>query len=205
MGTLSSTTSGSIDVFQPGVTIDFFVHPSPPWRIGQTITLRAYVTMDGAPSPGHPVTFYFAIGTTVIWSGTATTDHNGEASLTMSMPAGAGCRIGSFYATEDIYGTRSSTIEGAVNRRTRFTNVSIPTRVRTKGSFTVSGVLEVETEPDRWAGYGGKPVRIRIPEINVDETVTTASDGSFSRTYTAPDTPTRLTVIFEFAGEPSTR
>lgn len=205
MGTLSSSASGSITVFQPAVSIDMAVIPPQPWRIGQTVTLKAYVTMDGAPSPGHPVTFYFVVGGTVVWTGTAVTDANGEATLTMTIPSAAGCRIGTFYATEDIYGTRSATVEGAVNRRTRFSNVVIPSRVRTKATFTVSGVLEVETEPDRWAGYGAKPVRIRIPEINVDETVTTAPDGSFSRTYVAPDTPTTLTVIFEFAGEPSTR
>jgi hypothetical protein len=199
----------SITVYAVAITIE--VSPKAPWTAGQTLTIRATLTKDGAPWAGETISFIFAspeqdtlprIDTTVI--GSAVTDANGVASFNWTVPwkidtAQVPCRkfnyVGAWHQPSGAYKWYGP---GAIAFPTRI-SITAPDRVAPNQSFTISGKLEYESDSGVWSPLAGKTVSLYYNTTKIAD-VTTASDGTYSATASIPTSGT-YTLKASYAGE----
>mgnify|MGYP001626220879 CR=1 FL=1 len=199
----------SITVQAVAVTVD--VSPKYPWTAGQTITITATLTKDGAAWPGETVTFIFGspaqdtlpeISTTEI--GSAVTGADGKAVLTYTIPWSVGgaqvpCRrinyYGAWHKPSNVYKWYGP---GAIAFPTRI-SITAPDKVAPGQAFTISGKLEYQNTPTTWAGLAGKTVSLYYDTTKIAD-VTTGSDGSYSASASIPSSGT-YTLKAVYAGE----
>jgi hypothetical protein len=184
------------------VTVALTVTPSPPWTAGQSITLKATVKKDGSPYSGVTVRFRWFTGTTSKDIGDVVTDTNGVATITWTIPwkidtTTVPCTTSTVYAYELVSGAYAS-VSGQVAYNTRL-SISAPDTVPAGSYFTISGKLEYESASGVWSGLAGKTVSLYYNSTKIAD-LTTASDGSYSKTDVTITTPRTYTLKASFAG-----
>jgi len=187
------------------VELTLEISPAPPYLAGQTITLTARLTVDGVPWAGATVTFYrehppafFEV------IGSATTDADGYASLTHTIPWRTArdylipCHTVNFYAREPTTPVMSAPFPAAIAFPTRI-SISAPDTVRQGEVFTVSGVLEYESDAGVWSALADRTVEIYY-NGTLAGTTTTTTDGSYSLSLSI-DVSGTYTLRAYYAGE----
>jgi hypothetical protein len=190
------------------VKVTLTITPIPPWTAGQSITLKATVTKNGAPYAGASVLFQWMNADTG-WGdiGTATTDSSGVATRTWTVPwtwtgltgtSTVPCKTNTARAIErasGVYGTSS----GRVAYPTRL-SITAPSTVAPGQSFTISGKLEYQDTPTTWKGIGAnRKITLSYNTTKIAD-VYTASDGSYSYSTSIPTSGT-YGLNAEYAGE----
>jgi hypothetical protein len=185
------------------VSVALSVTPSPPWTAGDSITLTATVLKDGSAWAGATVNFrmYFNAKSSII--GSKTTGSDGKASLTYTLPWSADgvtipCKTIGFDAYEVSTATASKLVTGNVAYPTRI-SISAPSTVSPGEPFIISGTLEYQSASGVWSGLAGKTVSLYYNSTKIAD-VTTASDGSYSKTGVTITTPGTYTLKASFAG-----
>lgn len=195
-------TSETKGITASAVTVALQVSPRSPWTAGQTITLKATVESDGAPYPSVIVAFY-AGPEGGIWHqiGTSTTDSNGIATLTWTIPWKMNTDIFPSHILYFIAGSQgawSDPLMGVCAYPTRI-SISAPDRVAPGQKFTISGKLEYESEPDVWSPLAGRTISLFYNTTKIAD-VTTGADGSYSAEASIPESGT-YTLKASYAGE----
>ena len=130
-----------------------------------------------------------------------TTASGGTFSASWTVSYGLGCTTKYFRAYHPGTGTWSNAQSMKIAYNTRVSITPSKTVVAPGESFTLSGKLEYEsTGAGVWAGLGGRTVSI-YRDTTLLGTATTASDGSYSFTTTAPTTAGTYTYKVVYAGE----
>jgi len=187
------------------VTVTLDVSPSPPWIAGQTLTFVATVTRDGLPWAGTLVIFVLrdVDGVNIGSIGTATTNVEGKASLTWTIPWKIGdttlpCHTLKFHATEQTSITVSNWVSGACAFPTRI-SILAPDSIAPGETFIITGKLEYESAEGVWSGLAGRTVSLFYNATHITD-VTTETDGSYTASASIPETGT-YTLKASFAGE----
>jgi hypothetical protein len=185
------------------VTVTLAITPSPPWTAGQAITLTATVLTDSSPWAGRTVNFRIYYDANVITIGSKTTGSDGKATLSYTIPWKIGtvtipCKTVYFDCVEYETSTASSPISGKVAFPTRI-SISAPDSVIVNQYFTISGMLEYQSDSGVWSGLGGKTVSLFYNGTKIAD-VTTGSDGSYSKS-TAISSPGTYTLKASYGGE----
>jgi hypothetical protein len=189
-----------------GVTLqNFTVSPAAPWTAGQTITLRVQSVQDSTPRVGKKIQFTIMDMDTGEWAVLveATTGSDGYAQASAAIPWTVGSSVipcGNIYlrAYDVEAGVYSPAKPGAVAYPTRI-SISAPDQVAPGQTFTISGKLEYQSSPTAWAGLAARTVSLYYNGNKIAD-VTTASDGSYSKSASIPTSGT-YTLKASYAGE----
>lgn len=188
-------------------TVEFTleISPAPPYLAGQTITLKATVTVDGVPWADARVVFGVQVPGLegAIPIGDVATDVNGVATLTWTIPwelngVTVPCKTATWGALLVETMQTSNTVSGAVAYPTRLT-ISAPGTVPTGGTFEIYGFLSYESSPDVWSPIAGATV-ILYYNTTLIGSVTTDTDGRYSIHASIPAAGT-YTLKAVYAGE----
>jgi hypothetical protein len=195
-----NAVSGTKAITVATVSVKLEVSPAPPWTAGQTVTLKATVTRNGAPLPGVLVVLYVAQRT---WHEIArlTTDSNGVVTTTWTIPWTIDTDPLPCYTIYFIAGSQGVWSNQPTGKCAYPTRISItaPDKVAPGASFTINGKLEYESASGVWSGLGGRIVSLLYNTTKIAD-VTTASDGSYSATASIPTSGT-YTLKASYAGE----
>ena len=170
---------------------------------GETVTFTGTVKIDTTGWGGVPVDIYMGDSATStptkIASGT--TASGGTFSINWTVSYTLGCTTKYFRAYHPGSGTWSNARSMKIAFNTRISITPSKSVVAPGESFTLSGKLEYEsTGAGVWTGLGGRTVSI-YRDTTLLGTATTASDGSYSYTTTAPTTAGTYTYKAVYAGE----
>ncbi|UQZ90126.1 hypothetical protein C4J81_13320 [Deltaproteobacteria bacterium Smac51] len=191
----SKTIDIDVDTSGIGSTYDLTLTSSPPSpKPGDTVTISAALAKDGLPASGETLTLSLVTGDGTILTGTATTDANGEASLTFNA------------------GNNNATLKVAVGSPTELYSENIDITVDTSGTgspydltltsspanpkpgdtVTISAALTNNGQP-----ANGEPLTLSI--VTGDGTIltgtaTTDSSGQATLTFQAGSTDATLKV-----------
>jgi len=183
-------------------TITYSVSPSPPWTAGQSVTFTAVVKENGTPVAGILVHFEgTAAGVTKEFA-REYTDSTGVARKTVTIPWMIGtfeipCRTWDTYARADTL--QSTIIRAAIAYATRI-SISAPDKVSPGQTFAISGKLEYQIDSATWAPASGRTVSLYYNGTLIGS-VTTGTDGSYSKPDATITTPGTYTLKATFAGE----
>jgi hypothetical protein len=160
---------------------------------------------DSTPRVGKTIQFIITDQDTGEWAvlTQATTGSDGYAEAQAAIPWTVGSSVipcGNIYlrAKDVEAGVFSPAKPGAVAYPTRI-SISAPDQVAPGQAFTVSGKLEYQSSPTAWAGLAGRTVSLYYNGNKIAD-VTTASDGSYSKSTSIPTTGT-YTLKASYAGE----
>jgi len=173
------------------------VSPSPPWTAGQTIAITATLTQNGNPWPGETITFIFGsaaqdnlpeIPTTEI--GTAITGTDGKATLNWTIPWTIdGVQVpGREFSYVGVWHKPSDAAvwsgPGAIVFPTRI-SITAPDEVFTGVTFTISGVLEYESDAGVWSPLAGETVSLFYNGTKIIDIITDSA-GNYSASASIP-------------------
>jgi len=208
---VSAVKTTTITVQAVTITLDKITKPDGTeitWaKQGDAVQFRGRVTIDTTGWGGVPVDIYMGDSPTStptrIASGTTTS--GGYFTIDWTVAYTLGCTTKYFRAYHPGTGTWSNAKSLKIAFDTRI-SVSTDKSVYAPGeSMTISGKLEyAKTSATDWQPLGGKTVTLRILKDTTEvwrDTVTTASDGTYSKTTTAPTEAGSYTVEASYAGE----
>lgn len=198
-----NNVQASRNILIQAITVTFEVVEPPPWLARQRITLKATVMIDGYPYKNQWVRWYCVEADKLIGT-SMPTDDNGIAICSWLMPFNISpgvkmpCNTWTFQAVHRDSGVRSNTVSGAVAHVTRL-SIDAPTPVGANVPFTISGLLEYESDPDIWSPLPNKIVSLFYNTTKIGD-ATTASDGTYSLTTSIP-TSGMYSLTATYAGE----
>jgi len=189
----SAQASRGVTALSP--SIDMTVSPSPPWKAGQTVTVKVTVKSNGNPVANTPV-WLWLYSSDAKWRSMITqlyTDSTGSASVdwsiewsrefenvdtgarsTLTLP----CRSWMLEAAAVMLGVSTRT-SCSIAYPTRI-SIYAPDTVIAGQAFTVSGELEylISPEPIKWGPLKHKRVEIYCNGTKIAE-VETADNGTY--------------------------
>lgn len=209
---VSATKTTTITVMSVTVTLSSITKPDGTaitWAMqGDSIQFRGTVKIDTSGYGGVPVYIYMGDSPTntptQIASGTTAPDGSFVIGWTVSY--GLGCMTKYFRAYHPGTGTWSNPLSLKIAFNTQIT-VATNKSVYTPGeSMIISGVLQyAKTSSTDWQPLGGKTVTLEMfnsAGTKVwSDTATTLSDGTYSKTTTAPTKADTYTIKASYAGE----
>lgn len=169
---------------------------------GETVTFTGTVKIGGVGYGGVPVEIYMGDSATSTPTkiGSGTTASGGTFSISWTVSYGLGCTTKYFRAYHPGSGTWSSAQSMKIAFNTRISISPSKSSVAPGESFSLSGKLEYEQPSGTWNALAGRTVSIYRDTTLLGST-TTASDGSYSFTTTAPSTAGTYTYKAVYAGE----
>jgi hypothetical protein len=195
---VSATKSITVQAIKVSLTVS----PSPPWTAGQSVTLKATVTIDTGAGAGRTVRFFILYDSYSTIIGEGTTGSDGSVSVTYTIPWSIGgvtipCKTDKFRAYDADTGTASNDVSGNVAFPTRI-SISAPDKVVAGASFPITGKLEYQSDSTTWSPLAGKTVSLYYNGTKIAD-VTTGSDGTFGSPCTI-STPGTYTLKASFGG-----
>jgi hypothetical protein len=174
---------------------------------GDTVKFMGRVLKDSSGWGGVVVYIYMGDSETntptQIASGNAASDGSFEIDWTVSYTLG--CTTKYFRATPGNTGIWSNAKSLKIAFATQITVNTDKTTYAPGETITITGKLQyAKTSSTDWQPLGGKTVTLRILKDTTEiwkDTATTLSDGSYSKTTTAPKDAGSYTVEASYAGE----